>query len=196
MKLLFWKWRKYPVRRDEEGRSLRQQAFRLFDKGFRPAQIYKQKMITAKLKTLYRYFEDWKKDRKRLSYQTLRKQMKEIPEFTDDVIKALSEKLKMPIEEVQRRLLIPWGLKQALLGEWPDYGLRQKQKKIEARLMGGLYFMRIGELLGKSPEALAQLLLWIITLKDGTRLNLLKLPKKLSVMKDTDGKSESIELDC
>jgi len=124
MKLLSWKWRKYPVRRDDDGRSLRQQAFRLFDKGFRPAKIYKQRMIAAKLRTLFRYFEDCKRNKKRLSYQTLRKRMKEIPEFTDDVIKALLEKLKMPIEEVQKRLIMPWGLKEALKGEWPDYRLR------------------------------------------------------------------------
>ncbi len=195
MKLLFWKWRKYPVRRDEEGRSLRQQAFRLFDKGFRPAKIYKQKMIAAKLRTLFRYFEDWKRDKKRLSYQTLRKLMKEIPEFTDDVIKALSEKLKMSIEEVQRRLNRPWGLKQALLGEWPDYRLRQKQMKVEARLMGGLHFMHIGELLGKSPETLAQLLLYILTMKNGARLILIKFPKHLKVITEVNGHSETIELD-
>ncbi len=195
MKLLFWKWRKYPIKRDENGRSLRQQAFELFDKGLRPSQIYKQKMIPAKLKTLFRYFEDWKKEEKRLSYQAIRQAMKKFPEFTDGVIKALANKLKMSVEEVEIRLIKPWGLKQALLGEWPDYGLRQRQKKIEARLMGGLHFMYIGELLGKSPEALAQLLLWILFMKDGTRLNLLKLPKKLSVMKEINGKSETIELD-
>jgi hypothetical protein len=167
----------------------------LFDKGYRPAQIYKQKMLPAKLKTLFRYFEDWKREGKRLSYQVIKQAMKAVPEFTDDVVKALSKKLKMPIEEVQRRLIRPWGLKQALLGEWPDYELRQKQKKVEARLMGGLHHMRIGELLGKSPEALAQLLLWILSMKEGSRLNLLKLPKKLSVMKEADGNSETIELD-
>jgi hypothetical protein len=107
MKLLFWKWRKYPIRRDEEGRSLRQQAFGLFDKGLRPAQVYKQKMLPAKLKTLFRYFEDWKKEGNRLSYQMIRRAMKAVPEFTDDIIRALSKKLKMPIEEVQKRLIKP-----------------------------------------------------------------------------------------
>lgn len=195
MKILFWKWRKYPIKRDENGHSLRQQAFLLFDKGFRPAQIYKRRMVAAKQKTLFRYFEDWKKEGSHLSYQMIRRAMKESPEFTDDLIKALSKKLKMSIEEVRSRLIKPWGLKQALLGKWPNYELRQKQRKVEARLMGGLHFMHVGELLGKSPEALAQLLLLITTMKDGTRLNLLKFPKQLSVLKETNGKSETIELD-
>ncbi len=61
MKFLFWKLREYPIKRDEGGCSLRQQAFALFDQKYRPAQIYKQQMVAASQTTLFRYFEDWKK---------------------------------------------------------------------------------------------------------------------------------------
>ena len=45
MSFLIWKWRRYPIRRDERGRSLRRQAFDLFDEGHRPAEIFKRYSI-------------------------------------------------------------------------------------------------------------------------------------------------------
>ena len=57
MSFLVWKWRKHPIKLDEYGRSLRQKAFALFDGGYRPAQIYKQQLVAASQKTLFRYFE-------------------------------------------------------------------------------------------------------------------------------------------
>jgi hypothetical protein len=61
--------------------------------------------------------------------------------------------------------------------------------------MGGLHYMHIGELFGKSPEALAELLLWVLSMRNGARLVFIKLPKQLKVVKEADGKSETIELD-
>ena len=61
MKIPFWKKREYPIKRDESGRSLRRQAFDLFDQKFKPSQIYKPQLVAASKKTLFRYYEDWKK---------------------------------------------------------------------------------------------------------------------------------------
>ena len=146
MSFLIWKWRRYPIRRDERGRSLRQQAFELFDKKLRPSEIYKQQLLPAKLKTLLRYYEDWKEMGDHASYPITKKVMKNNPDFTEKLIETLSEKLDMQVEEVRKRLQRPWGLKQALRGQWPDYGLEREQGDIEARLNGALWFIRAGEL--------------------------------------------------
>ena len=60
MKFLWRKRRKYPIKRDQYGRSARQHAFVLFDKKYRPAQIFKQGLIPVPIRTLFRYFEGWK----------------------------------------------------------------------------------------------------------------------------------------
>jgi len=74
----FWrKSRKYPIRRDEEGHSLRQQAFELFTEGNRPAQIFKNNLVPAPINTLFRYFEDWKKQKHRTSRSILKNIMRE-----------------------------------------------------------------------------------------------------------------------
>ncbi len=45
MKLLWFKRRDYPIKRDEYGRSARQQAFDLFTEGYRPSQIFKEGLV-------------------------------------------------------------------------------------------------------------------------------------------------------
>jgi len=55
------KGRRYPVKRDKNGHSLRQQAFVLFDEEYQPSIISKDKMIAAPRETLYKYYRDWKR---------------------------------------------------------------------------------------------------------------------------------------
>ena len=174
MKFLIWKKRKYPIRRDERGRSLRQQAFYLFDDKLRPSQIYQQQLLPAKLKTLLRYYEDWKKKGDHVSYRITQRVMKENPDFRQKVITALSEHLEMPVEEVIKRLQRPWGLKQALRGQWPDYWLEREQSDVEARLQGALSHIRLAESFQNSPKELAELLLQLTILKENTRLEITK----------------------
>ena len=195
MRFLLWKRRKYPIGRDEQGRSLRQQAFALFDNKIRPSEIYKQRLIPAKLTTLYRYFEDWKRTGGRYSYSVVRKVMKNNPDFREQLIQGLAKKLEMPVEEVRERMLKPWGLKQALRGEWPDYVLEREQSDVEARLKGGLRFMRIAELFHKSPKELAELLLQIITLTENAKLEIIRTEGQLIVLKEAKGKLTTIKLD-
>lgn len=137
MSFLLWKRRRYPIKRDDRGRSLRQQAFELFNNKLRPTEIYKQQLMRAKLTTLFRYYEDWKRKGDHVSYRITKKVMKENPDFTQQMIMALSEHLEMPVQEVIRRLQRPWGLKQALRGQWPDNWLKREQSDAEARLQGG-----------------------------------------------------------
>ena len=195
MRFLLWKWRRYPIVRDGRGRSLRQQAFVLFDNRLRPSQISKQKILPVKLNTLFRYFEDWKKEGIHASYSITRKVMKENPDFSQQLITTISKHLEMPAEEVAKRLQRPWGLKQALRGKLPDYQLQRAQGNVEARLQGGLRFMRLAGIFQNSPRELAELLLQITTLKDNAKLEITRQGKLFTCRKQEKGKVMIIELD-
>jgi hypothetical protein len=53
------KSRKYPIKRDGEGRSLRARCFGLFEQGKRPVEVTEE--LKMKETTVHRYFRDWKK---------------------------------------------------------------------------------------------------------------------------------------
>jgi transposase len=53
------KGRRYPIKRDWYGRSLRQRCFELFDEGKGPVEVARE--LRAKKSTVYRYFRQWKK---------------------------------------------------------------------------------------------------------------------------------------
>ncbi len=124
MRLLFRKHRRYPIRRDKSGRSLRQQAFGFFDEGSRPYQLYKQKLVQASPRTLFRYYEDWKKINNRPSDSILKKAKRRESGLTEDLIKKLSEQMDMPIKEVRAMLSQPRGtlrlLREYLSGNPPE----------------------------------------------------------------------------
>ena len=117
MKLLFRKRRRYPIRRDKTGRSMRQQAFELFEQGSRPSDIYKQKLVPASPRTLFRYYEDWKYENNHPSDSAIKKIVSQDPILTQDFIDGLSQQLRMPVAEVVARARPPWGMLQ-LFGEY------------------------------------------------------------------------------
>jgi hypothetical protein len=53
------KSRKYPIKRNEEGLSLRARCFALFDLAKRPAEVARE--LKTKEATVFRYYRDWKK---------------------------------------------------------------------------------------------------------------------------------------
>ncbi len=53
------KARKYPIKRDKEGLSLRARCFELFEQGKRPAEVARE--LKMEETTAYRYFRDWKR---------------------------------------------------------------------------------------------------------------------------------------
>ena len=196
MRFLLWKWRKYPIKRDEQGRSLRQRAFDLFDKKLRPSAIYRQHLLTIKQKTLLRYYEDWKRKKgDHVSDRMIKKVMKNNPDFTEQLLRTLSQELEMPFEEVIKRMQRPWGVKQALRGQLPDYRLKREQSEIEARLNGGLGFMQMGELFQKSSKELAELLQQIVMLPENTRLEITRKDKHLICKKGEEGDVTTLKLD-
>lgn len=131
--------RRYPIRRDERGKSARQRAFDLFDVGFRPVQVARS-VEDVKLRTIYRYFEDWKNLPRNfgIEYRAFKALVKQGVEFSEETIKLLSDGLGMSEEEVIERLQKPWGIKQLLMGQWPNYARERQQSEQEARLEAAL----------------------------------------------------------
>jgi len=144
--------RKYPIKRDEYGRSARQQAFEGFDKGKRPAEVIQ--VIDITLKTACRYFADWKKQPKDLNfdYKRLRYRVRNESEFSDLVVDKLVEHLGMPREEVIERLSKPWAIKQFISGKWPNPKKERVQSAQESRLHAALDIVGLLEFRGIPPD--------------------------------------------
>jgi hypothetical protein len=181
--ILFKKTRKYPIKRNEFGESARQQAFTLFSNGFRPAQIFRDKMVPVKKTTLFRYHSDWKKLKNVPPYSVFRKLRKNHPEIADDNIKMLAEELKISEEEVVVLWSKPWGVKQLLSGEWPRTDRAEIQGKIQRRLVASLEIIRLGEIYGNDPEQVADVLTEIAMLKENTKLEISKEGGKIKLKK-------------
>jgi transposase len=160
------KGRKYPIKRDEFGRSARQQAFKLFDKGMRPAAV--ARLVDVKPKTAFTYFRAWKKQGGNLEglYKVARTMMRRPGGFSPTVISILAEELGMAEEEVVERLQKPWGLKQLMMGRWPNRRLERIYSEQEARLADAfkvLYFIEHTEM---SPREIMD---WIVVIRERFR---------------------------
>jgi len=186
MKILWFKRRDYPIKRDEYGRSLRQQAFDFFTKGYRPAQIFKGGLVPAtSMKTLLRYFEDWKKKKHRTSRSILIKMMKSNPEFTEKYVQMMADYVEVPPEDILARIQRPWGIEQLTRGELPDKKLLRIQSEAENRLEAALRLIYLGEqIFHNSPEQVKQLIWDIITLKNDTRLVIQKTEGQVLIRKE------------
>ena len=121
--------RKYPIIRDERGKTARARCFESYDKGERPAEVAKKLKISPK--TAYQYHFQWKKLPKHYEeeYQALRKYLKERPEARNNIIRALSRELGMPEYKIKLWLESPWGLKQIKSGKWKEIVERQREIK-------------------------------------------------------------------
>ncbi len=150
----FLRGRIYPVKRDEEGQSARQRAFDLFWEGNRPAQVCK--MVPISPRTACRYFEDFKKLHHQVPYSTIRKWLRENEEFSEAVITMLAASLEMPREEVVARLQKPWGLLQAMKGEWPNYRVDRQRTSMEERLLAALEVIQFAEYVGQKDPRLVR----------------------------------------
>lgn len=185
MRVLWFKHRDYPIKRDEYGRSLRQQAFEFFNEGYRPAQIFKENLIAASMKTLLRYFEDWKKQKHKVNRATFRKYMRENPEFTEKYVQMLADYFEVTPEDIIVRLQKPWGIEQLTRANLPDNKLLRLQSEKEIRLEAALRLIYLGEQFYKnSPKQVKQLIWDIVTLTDNTRLVIQKSRGQVVVSKE------------
>jgi len=131
--------------RDENGHSLRQRAFELFDNGLRPMQVCQQ--ILIKRLTCLRYWQDWKKSPPNLSqrYKFLRKVLKNDTGFREEIIEQLADYYKISRDEVIRRFEEPYGSKHLLMGKWPTLWPDDGSSEAEARLRAALTLIDIFE---------------------------------------------------
>ncbi len=177
---IFKRSRRYPIQRDEFGRSLRQRAFEAFDEGKRPKQVSRE--LHANPNTLLRYFEAWKKQKQRVSYSTLRRYMRENPGFSEQYITMLAEYFEVPKEKIIRRMQQPWGLMDLSKGELPDKRLERTRSEIEDRLESALRLISLREKLYRnSPKEIKALLMRIVTLKDKTDLTISHVNGKIII---------------
>lgn len=152
------KSRKYQIKRDEYGRSARQRAFDDFDDGKRPAKV--ALMVGISFRTACRYFADWKRQPKNLQmrYRIAKAVLKNDREFREKTVKSLAANLGMSKAEVAMRLQRPWGLKQLLLGKWPNYLREEIRNRAESRLEVALNIVRFVEHSGMTPEEIKTVL--------------------------------------
>jgi len=79
--------------------------------------------------------------------------LKRSPELNERVIALLATSLDMTPEEVTIRMQKPWGLLQAMKGEWPNFRLERQQAATEGRLTAALQVIRLAEVFGqKDPQ--------------------------------------------
>ena len=182
---IFHKSRKYPIVRDEYGRSARRQAFDLFTEGYRPSQIFKECLVPVSMETLLRYFEDWKKQKHRTSRSILKNILMGNPDSTEKYVQMLADYFEVTPQEIILRIQKPWGIEQLTRAELPDNKLARLQSEKEVRLEAALRLIYFGERLCRnSPEQNKRLLQEIVTLKDNTTLTISKLKGQIMIRKE------------
>lgn len=93
--------------------------------------------------------------------------MKTNPEFSSKVIDLLTANLDMSREEVVTRLQKPWGLVQAMKGEWPDYRLDEQRTAVEDRLLAALEVVNFADKFSqKDPRKVKDILRQLIMGRD------------------------------
>ena len=108
------------------------------------------------MRTACRYYEDFKKQHHKLPYSTVGKWRKNSPQFRDKVIALLATSLDMSTEEVVTRMQYPWGLLQAMKGEWPNYRLEKQRTEIEDRLLAALEIVNFADKVGHTDPQLVK----------------------------------------
>jgi len=102
----------------------------------------------------YRYFGDWKKLPQNLGvrYHIAKAALKNHPEFSGTMIESVATYLGRSEEEVIVRLEKPWGLKQLLMGEWPNYAKEKRKSERESRLQDALKLIALIEHSEMTPK--------------------------------------------
>ena len=113
--------RRYPIRRDEAGRSARQRCFLVFEKGMKPDEAALR--VNVPKGTARRYYYQWKKLPQNLAttYEVVQGIRKVDPAFPETLINSLAESLGWTEQEVQERLADverPWGIRRLLTTPW------------------------------------------------------------------------------
>jgi hypothetical protein len=134
------KSRKYPIQRDQEGKSLRVRCFAHFDQGQRPAQVAKE--FSIKEPTVCRYFRDWQRlgPNFEKQYAYVKGLFKKTAPDRDRNIELFAGKLGIPKEQFEAILSQPHGLRRFLTGKLYFPIQAQAAHKMSVSLQLGLLF--------------------------------------------------------
>jgi len=145
--------RKYPIRKDEWGRTARKRCFDLYDRGIRPAAVARE--IGISLKTACQYHYQWKQLPKQFEdkYMFVRDRLKKNRQLREIIIKELSKETGEPEFKIKLWLESPWGIKQLTSCKWKEI-IKRKKEEIEddKRLKAALKFIELLKLCGSSYE--------------------------------------------
>lgn len=146
--------RKYPIKRDEYGKSTRRRCFDLFDKGTRPAEA--GRTVGVSLRTACRYFADWKQLPKnlRIVYTLIKAMIKSNSQSAERMKETLADHCGISVEQVAILLQKPWGLRQLLTGKWLAYHREEILDKSRSKLQAALQLIEIIEQSGMTPDEL------------------------------------------
>jgi hypothetical protein len=111
------KGRKYPIKRDQEGSSLRTRCFEQFDQGKRPAAVAAE--LQANMSTTCRYFRDWQRlgPNFALQYAFAKELFKKTAPDRDKNIELFARMLGISQEQMEAVLSHPHGLRRFLTGK-------------------------------------------------------------------------------
>ena len=107
--------------------SLRQQAFLLYDFGYRPANL--RFFIEIRDDTAYRYFQQWKKSARwiAIKYKNARRSFRSLNRDEKRIIgQVLADELGCPVEKVLELMRKPWSLKHIITGKWRHWPVKRK----------------------------------------------------------------------
>ena len=150
--------RKYPIRKDEQGKSARRRCFEFFDDGVKPTEAARKIGISPK--TAFHYHYQWKKLPEHLEdkYLVLKNYLKERPEVRGKIVKLLSMELGEPEYVISRRLESPWGIKQLASGKWGAIIKRKKEMENDYRYRVAMTMIDMATTQGVSIEEIAEAL--------------------------------------
>ncbi len=109
--------RKYPIRRDGDGKSLRQRCFKLFPQEMRPGEVAAE--LNMKISTVQTYFKQWKKESQdsRSGEDYLKRILKQPGPEREKTISLLSRVFRLPEDNIEEILAKPYGLRHLLVGK-------------------------------------------------------------------------------
>jgi hypothetical protein len=144
--------RRYPIRRNEDGQSLRQRCFALFKQGKSAKEAVV--ILHMKLATARKYYSQWNECPPALqeTYRFVKQDLKKKGDLSPRIIGMISKALGIPEWEAIKMVSRPYGLKQLIMGD-----LIRKRKKMsyrtqEQRLEAALSLVVLYEKMGIPME--------------------------------------------
>ena len=144
--------RRYPIRRDESGKSLRQRCFVLFKQGKSAKEA--AVIMHMKLATARRYYSQWNECPPALqeTYRFVKQDLKKKGDLSPRIIGMISKALGIPEWEAIKMVSRPYGLKQLIMGDLIRQRKKMSYRTQEQRLEAALSLVILYEQLGVPME--------------------------------------------